>query len=318
MPLRLDRFPISRHVHVLADFAELLCNANADGLVSGRDFEDRLRPVNAIGADPAAGEAGESGEANRNDRRRVITTDVIRVLESREQSMGTSYPFSVVSDTLRARRRLNSSAKLYLYLLFAASGPCFSLSVQRRLNAGFESIAAHAVEAYLGPQWTFRRFGTSDRSPQFRGGLYRRLEQLAEEIREKLIANPTDYAGIAGGDDGIDFVAWIPFPDGLPSQLIVLGQATCLAGWPDKQAEVSVDRIRPRFHFLASHIPILCIPYMARTSSNTWARETDIHQAVLFDRKRILDSIGERAARLVPLGTQAYQDAVNWREPAVG
>jgi hypothetical protein len=155
----------------------------------------------------------------------------------------------------------------------------------------FEELAKHALGAYIGSRLDHRlRFGVAgghrgDELPDL-------LPEAVEKLRQLFHEPPGEVPRGAQGDFKADAVAWKPFGDELPGQLVIIGQATISEGdWKkDEPSKKWTDRQPPEerlINFVARPLTAVIFP---ETLSLTpiEALEGLKFSSVPFDRLRLL------------------------------
>jgi len=317
----IEGFPPSGDSHHWADYAELLCLVNIDGTLSEADLISRWQKRKGMGGEPIAEDDDEALEPPaRSDRISALAADVYRQLEYRAGLFGPAYPFRVREMEYMDRvDDISSLQKIYLFLLLASSLRCLDRRGRTAVTVSFERLCQCAIAAWLPSRARVRLFGTGGKGEagEYEGTLYQRLVKLAGDLSEELIAKESDFRAGDYGDGGIDIAAWVPFMDWLPSQLILLAQATCENDWTHKQHEAGQAKISSRFRFVAPHTTALCIPYCFRSPSGEWFKQNDIHQTVLLDRFRILSLMPDAELPLSLLPAAELDSALEYREAPV-
>ena len=239
-----------------------------------------------------------------------ITTDkiddVILEIEQRCLACGGGYPFILRREgtVLECAAPADCvQGATYRYLLL-----CTRLRMDRnRIQAGLdgtsllERLSAHVLVNYLGPSHCESLvFGTSA------GGSFAdRVEELCSALGEGGGFRP--LAGVpppVSGDAKLDVVAWIPFRDRQPSQLVVFGQCKTGTNWRDDVGELQPDSFVKKW----LRMPLLVDPVRAflvaeAQDRGRWNVVADT--GVFFDRCRIVDL----CTRMPP---DLAQDVGNW------
>ena len=171
-------------------------------------------------------------------------------LQRREDLLGGRYPLTVCGE-VAALRADGASLDVYRFLVLLRARHLYPRALgDDGLESGllFEKLVTHALGSYVGSRPEHRvRFGNAG---GFRGGglpgsLPRAVAELAKRMHEV-------SAGITSPEEGdyrADSVAWRPFSDGRPGQLVVIGQATISEGdwWNKQPADRWLDRRLIRF-----------------------------------------------------------------------
>ena len=90
----------------------------------------------------------------------------------------------------------------------------------------------------------FGKHGLNDSGPYSSGTLWKKLNRMALDIREKVVCKKNDFKPSNTGDAGLDLVAWLPLE--FDSEMrrgffVMFGQCACTRDWVKKQFETSYD-----------------------------------------------------------------------------
>ena len=284
----------------LADYMEL--RSWITGAMSSRDMVSFLGQV----------DDNQNNEGIRDDEN--ATTDkideVMQAIEQRHLACGGGYPF-----TLKHQGTVIECAApadcvqgaTYRYLLL-----CTRLRMDRnRIQAGLdgtsllERLSAHVLVNYLGSSHCESLvFGTSA------GGSFSdRVDELCSALGEGGGLMP--LAGVpppASGDAKLDVVAWIPFCDRQPGQLVIFGQCKTGTNWRDTVGELQPDSFVKKW----LREPLLVDPIRAFLIAEAQDRgrwDVVADTGVFFDRCRFVDL----CTRMPP---DLAQDVGNWTSGA--
>lgn len=266
--------------HELADFIELLCWEK--GFASKREIVAYLGRIddndNNIGCD------------DDDDRNSDLLDEVMNEIERRASGCGGGYPFRLDPEGTVLRNNADNNdhkSSLYRYLLLSTR-----LNMKdNRVHAGIdganllEEIAAHALKNYIGG--TRARalvFGTS-----MSGRFKDKVDALCRELREGTGFRSLDDACVQANDDKLDAVAWVPFSDSLPGQLIVFGQCKTGTNWNELVAQLQPDTFIKKWMMgpiLINPVRAFCISEAANRSR--W-KGTCAATGILLDRCRLVD-----------------------------
>ena len=155
----------------------------------------------------------------------------------------------------------------------------------------FEELVKHALGAYAGsgPQHQVR-FGVAGGS---RGdGLPQPLPEAVQELSRRMFEKPGQVFDSQRGDFKADAVAWQPFGDDLPGQLVLIGQATITEGdWKrDEPANRWTDKQPPNTRlilFLARPITAVAFPETLSLTPTDMLDGLNF-SSIPFDRLRLL------------------------------
>lgn len=290
----LDGVPEKADQFLWADFAELRAMVHPDKAFSRGDLSaianrgrDTGRPTEGESVD-----SPESREPPRFDWERKWQ-DLILYVETRRGRLGDAYPFAVSDDrdTLELANSGSWLHRTYLTLLLAGSLRHVVRSRHHELTRAFEETC-FAVFRKLMPEGSEVRAtwaGGGAEAP-YQGTLFQKMQQIAADLRCTANFDQDDFKANDTGDGGIDLLAWHPMSDTAPGMPIALAQCGCSReDWKFKQLEAS-----PAKHF--THLPVLhpwstfyFMPLDLRKPHGGWAYASDIGQAIIVDRGRMLN-----------------------------
>jgi hypothetical protein len=210
------------HVHELADFVELV--SWDQGSASKREIVAYLGQVDD--------NANNIGCEDDDDKNSDLLDEVMNEIERRESACGSGYPFHLELKGTVLRHDMGNNDQrsiLYRYLLLSTR-----LNMKdKRIHAGIdgasllEEVAAHALKNYLGGARARNMvFGTATA-----GNFESKILAFCRELREGAGFRSLDGDRVQAQDDKLDVVAWLPFSDLLPGQLIVFGQCKTGSTW---------------------------------------------------------------------------------------
>lgn len=267
-------------VHELADFAELQCWIN--GSTSRREIIADLGRVddndNNIGCD------------DDDDENSDFLDEVMLEIERRESACGSGYPFKLdLEGTVLRFDKDNRGHRsiVYRYLLLSTRLNMKDDRVQSGVDGSLllEEISAQVLKNYLGTTRA-RSFilGTSST-----GKFPDKVTALCRELREGTEFRKLDDAAVNANDDKLDAVAWVPFSDLLPGQLIVFGQCKTGSTWGGLLTQLQPETFIKRWMrdpILVTPIRAFCISEAANRSR--WSG-TCLAAGMLLDRCRLVD-----------------------------
>jgi hypothetical protein len=279
---KLPALPSARAgLHELADFAELLAWANNS--VSSREIVAFL------------GRGSESepnvGCEDSDDDNAAFLDEVMNEIERRQVACRVGYPYTL--DTQGNVLHYQPSedghqAILYGYLLLSTR---LNMTTSRT-HAGIdgtlllEEVSAVALRNYLGSgRAKSFVFGTAAGSANFSG----KVNDMCRAIGEGGIFRALDTGAVQANDDKLDVVAWTPFADKSPSQIIIFGQCKTGTAWADRLCQLQPDAFIKKWidrHFVFNPLRAFCISEaIDRPKWGGYAAEGGL----LFDRCRIVD-----------------------------
>lgn len=296
-----------------ADYVELLCLADPDGILTPSDVIDTVRPnsedieeTNAI-SDSLHNVDGTELAADADDEWEARIRAWFEHLAYRANAFGDAYPFEFepvtddgVGPTLSRRYSndddvYNVEVQLYLALLFAANLR-YCIAEKSGLTRGFERLCYWLLKEHLGSGAEVHLFGTgppgnAPAQARYTGTTYDRLKKLGEDLRAKLLADPADWPATSGGDAGIDLVAWYPFDDGQPTMFMLFAQCAATEEWDTKQFSSHAAKWIPHFRFFAPPSNVVFVPLCFRRTDGQFHTMIDIGQSVFVDRLRVIRTL---------------------------
>ena len=269
--------------HELADYVEIV--AWRDGSMS------KVALIRFLGRreDP-----DYSNGVPEEDEVDTVVEDAFAEIERRREVCAGGFPFVLDGNGVIVQREghvgggENARHAIYRYLLLATR---LDMKNDRR-HGGYdgakllEELAAEAARIYLGSRSESMVFGAAASAG---GGFHDRVNKLCKRMGEGDGFADHDDTAPRQQDGKLDIVAWTPFSDRLPGQLIMFGQCKTGTHYKDQLAQLQPDafcrkwlRTQPavmptRAFFLAEALP-----------RSRW-RDSAVDAGVLFDRCRIVD-----------------------------
>lgn len=185
-------------------------------------------------------------------------------LTERAAWLGDSYPMEIDAETVQLSEDPPGS-DVYRFLMLLRARQLYPDAIEDDANVSgrlFESLVKHALGAYANTVDRVR-FGVAG---GYRGsGLPDPLPDAVEALRRMMHEEPGSVPSGAEGDYKADAIAWKPFGDRRPGQLVVIGQATISEGdWTrEKVARRWTDRQPPDsrlINFLARPVTVVAFP----------------------------------------------------------
>ena len=280
---KLPKLPSPRAaMNELADFAEIA--AWDCGKVSEREIIAYL------------GRADDN-ETNTgvNDDEEVATNFlplVMNEVERRGISCRNGYPFSLSLEgtVLRydAKSENSVASSVYRYLLLSTRLNMLKSKVHAGLDGTLllEYLAAHVLKNYLGARGKSFVFGSAES-----GSFKDKIDRLCNLLQEGVGFRSLDgNAKVNAVDDKLDAVAWAPFSDGTPGQLILVGQCKTGTNWTGLENQLQPDQFAKKWfkrpYFLVTPMRALCL---SEEINPTERQKVQIAAGILFDRCRLVD-----------------------------
>lgn len=278
-------------VHELADFAEWL--AWKQGSASTREILAAIGRLDDndhnIGCDDNADELADELD------------EVMNEIERRKIACNGAYPFTLkFAGTVleNCPPAGDPRVAVYYYLLLATRMNMKNNRTHDGIDGTFlmEELGEHVLGNYLGGRQeteygrpNFHRakslvFGTGKH-----GRFSDKITELCSALNEGGAFRTLDMAYVDEQDDKLDVVAWVPFSDQRPSQLILFGQCKTGTSWDTLKTQLQPDAFIQRWMrdpFMVNPIRVFLVS--EATDRSQWHGDC-LYAGLLFDRCRIID-----------------------------
>lgn len=272
----LENPPSSGDVFLWADYVELLAITHPDKCYSKGDFSSLARRLKI---------------SERNIKYEEQWRDIINFCIFRANSFGDFYPFEVSADKDTLSFIFNKSPEHHAYvgLLIASS--------LRLVDKGRQEIGNQFEEASLQVFMALQPVGSEVRATwasggatvAYKGTLFEKMKQIASDIRCSANFKQEDYHDRDRGDGGLDLIAWHPMEDARDAIPISFAQCGCSkSDWTFKQLEAHPAKHRMRLPVMHPWSTYYFMPLDLRKADGDFAKKSDIGEAVIVDRLRIL------------------------------
>ncbi|MDH3890576.1 MAG: hypothetical protein OEV49_05795 [candidate division Zixibacteria bacterium] len=267
--------------HELADYAELLC------WIRGSTSESE------IVADLGRLDDNETNDGchDDEDKHAEMLDEVMNEIEHRETACGSGYPFTLDSTGTVLKCDCpdpeNAQSIVYMYLLLSTRLKMKDNRIHASIDGTYllETLSAQVLKTYLGQSKARSLvFGTSSQST-FRN----KVDNLCQELREGSgFRNPHNTLTYTK-DGKLDAVAWVPFADGLPGQLIVFAQCKTGTSWRDSTTQLQPgDFVRLWIEGNVFVTPLKAFCVSEAVDRAKW-EEYNTLAGVLLDRCRLVE-----------------------------
>lgn len=283
MTFKLPELPSLRaEMHELADFAEIL--AWKQNSISEREIIAFLGRVDE--------NAHNEGVNDDEEDATNLLPQVMIEIQRREAACKGGYPFSLTREGTVLRynesdENLTASIS-YRYLLLSTRLNMMASKVHAGLDGTLllEFLAAHVLRCYLGQRSKSFVFGSAEA-----GSFANKVVDLCHQLNEGSGFEPLDNkASVNAVDDKLDAVAWIPFNDETPGQLIIFGQCKTGTNWKNLETQLQPTVFAKRWlksrAFLVDPIRAFCI---AEAIDRSRWNHVSAAAGIVFDRCRIVD-----------------------------
>jgi len=256
----------------MADWLEMRALLAADRNASRSDLRRALVQTGVL---------GDTSDASSELDDEVLAADAFAELRDRAASCGTGYPFSVDNGLIQAPDDFSPYWAYTFCLLLSLRGA--NRGEPGKKPAGmFEEVAEAAASSYV--RGRSLKFGFPRRvlPTSFKEA----LDLVCAELREGQGARGRPSSRNAK-DARLDIVAWRPFPDGRPAQLILFGQCAAGANWQSKLTELQPRTFIDLYWKEAPAVdPVRAFFTPFRLKDHNWF-ETAKSAGIVFDRCRI-------------------------------
>jgi hypothetical protein len=275
--------PSSVDTNTLADWAEASCLFGTRASVSEYEVEDAL---------------DNSGVPDPD----VAVSNIWQEIDLRYYTADAAYPLRSLSGRIQRTQEWNQNPGYAFQLLLACQSHYRVARTPRtywRTTAKlFEQVSTLALYQYLGGKAI--NSGVPREAP-VPAGFGDCLAYLCQNLREtrsttKLYTSKTK-------DDGVDVVAWRPFGDGRPGQVIILVQCAAGADWRSKTREISIALWREHIDWVTDPLKAFAFPF-ACTDEVLWRRLSKETEGLLLDRLRIAAMFAAAGASFSMIQTQ--------------
>ena len=238
----------------LADWLELAAVLDADGNASRQELATELRLNGTIEAHGVLDVTShfedtdvdqeqiadiEEEVDHHGDLAESIADGAFLELERRSKYAAEGYPFWIEDSSIELKTDVDLALSSYVFLLLLSwCGPKHELALNHYPERAFEDLCARAIASYLGGSASARsyKFGWPRSGPH--RSFPEALTNIITELREGGEAKQRTETR-KPKDDQLDIVAWIPFDDKLPGQLIAFGQCAAGSNWESKLSELN-------------------------------------------------------------------------------
>lgn len=288
MTIQLDSHPKTKELHLWADYAELLCLFNEDGILSKADFEDGIGDGTDLGETEYIEDDSDLSVPEYNDVFSQRTDDIFLHLAYRQEVFEDFYPFYLDDyQQICLKDPLSKPTCFYVFLLLASNlGKLPEKAIMHEITNSFEFICAEALRRMLPTGAEVHIFGPRHVS-RYSGNVWTKINSLAADLSENLNVPESDFSKHSTGDEGLDIVAWMPTGDNNAGKLLLFAQCACTPEWKSKQHSSSATRWRQIMSLKSPPTNFSFIPFQFRHADGTWYVNKDI-EAILVDRQRLV------------------------------
>lgn len=273
----LDTPPSGGDTFIWTDYIELRVITSSDQCFSRGDLASVER---------------RSRDAGRGFVSETRWREVIDFAGVRAHEFGESYPFVVSEDgdTLSLEFNNEQAKRTYLGLLIAACMRNILNTRRAEVARAFEETCFQVFSKLMPSGSEIRAtWANGGAEAPYKGVLYKKMQHVAADLRCTPNFEAQDFKSNDSGDGGIDLIAWYGMEDDREGMPIAFAQCGCSReDWRFKQCEAS-----PNKHY--RHLPVMhpwstyyFLPLDLRNEEGDWAYKSDIGQAIIVDRLRLL------------------------------
>jgi len=250
----------------MADWAELSC------IFSNKDSLSKAELLRAL------------EDAQVKDAEAVLASIWLET-ERRSRLLPSKYPFDTEKSRLTIRNRSEVPLEYLFPLLLSRHHWYKSTKIKKadwnRVSKLFEEYSTLAIRNYFqGKALTIGWPRNADLPQNFRQS----INLVCESIKEN--QGTCSLMSRRPKDEGVDIIAWIPFPDNRPSKAIMLVQCAAGQDYEEKASEPHIATWNSFIDWRVRPIPALTFPFIC-TDELKWARLSSINESILFDRLRL-------------------------------
>lgn len=268
-------------MHELADFAEIV--AWECGKVSEREIVAYLGRI---------GDNEENEGVNDTEEKTTnLLPEVMNEIERRVVACRGGYPFELALEgtVLKYDKQSEDTieSQVYRYLLLSTRLNMSESRCHAKLDGTLllEHLAAHVLQNYLGGRAKSLVFGTAES-----GNFENKVDHLCKSLNEGVgFRNLDGTSTTTAVDDKLDTVAWTPFTDATPGQLIVVGQCKTGTNWTNQETQLQPEAFAKKWFkepFIVTPIRAFCL---SEAIDRTKWKSIQVSAGILFDRCRLVD-----------------------------
>ena len=269
--------PSSSDIFLWTDYIELLAITHPDRCYSKGDLSGLARRI----------KSSTKRVINYEERWR----DIINFAGTRHEAFAEFYPFNISADqdTVSFDFKKSPEHQSYVGLLIASS--------LRRVAVGMSDITLQFEEASLEVFKSLQPIGAevhatwagAGADAKYQGNLYKKMQAIAADLRCKQNFEVADFNERDTGDGGIDLIAWHPMEDIREGMPISFAQCGCSkSDWTFKHVEAHPIKHRRQLPVMHPWAAYYFMPLDLRRSDGDFAKKSDIGEAIIVDRLRIL------------------------------
>ena len=305
-----EKYP-AHLVHLYSDYIELIA------LFSNQDFVTQDEVIGRFIESGFLKKSEEdSNRAQSNDDNEAFVKMLFSEVEGRTVLFSDSYPFNFSARRgLSLKDELSDIQKLYIFLLLSSSLNIFN-QFKEELATEFETVCYNVLVNYLPSNTTIKQFGENS---EYSGSIIDKINSLANDINIEVDSEFLSKISPKGNKErGLDLIGWIPFRDGIPNLITILGQCTCQKDWRKKIGESRRYNRYLRF-YLQMPLHAMFIPYSLTdyNAGDFYMSDEFGENTLVFERNRILSCSGDAQYVNDLRSIQLVEGCLNFEEDIV-
>ncbi|WP_064020140.1 hypothetical protein [Methylomonas sp. DH-1] len=237
--------------------------------------------------------------------------DIINFSGNRKKEFEHFYPFNISADLDTIEFDYAGSPAHIAYVGFLIASCMRNITNTRKSEVAriFEETCFEIFSSLMPSGSEVRAtWANAGKAAVYTGTLYEKMKALAKDLRCVPTFEERDFNRRDTGDGGIDLIAWHPMADDRQGMPIAFAQCGCSKDdWEFKHLEASPAKHRRHFPVMHLWATYYFLPLDLRFSDGDWAYKSDIGDAIIVDRLRLL-RISEQNNLLQKLSDMPYVD----------
>ena len=281
-----EKYP-THLIHLYVDYIELIALFSNQEQITVDEVLNRFFDSGLIKKSEQ-----DENRAQSNDENEAFIKSLFTEIDSRKALFIDAYPFDYSYKLgLNLKDDLTDKQKLYVFLLISSSLNIFT-PFKEVLTSEFETVCYNALANYMPSNTIIKQFGENS---EYKGNIIDKINSLAKDIQIETDTTFLSKISPRGNKErGLDIIGWLPFKDGIPNLLTILGQCTCQKDWQKKVGESRRYNRYLRF-YLQLPLHAMFIPYSLTDyqSGDFYQSDEFGENTIVFERNRILSLAGE-------------------------
>lgn len=257
--------------HDLVDWAETSC------LFGNRETISRAEILHTL------------EDARVKDPENTVS-DIWHEVNLRHRLADTAHPVRVLTERLERTMDWNDAVVYTFQLLVSSHSFYRATKIDKpswnKVAKLFERLSTLALGRYLNAKSL--NVG-SPRGLDAPRGFKQCLDFICTELGER--RGDVKSYNLPTMDEKVDVVAWRPFPDGRPGQVIIFAQCAAGKHWKSKAGEISLTLWRDYINWLTSPLIAFTFPFVC-LDDEVWRHLSKQNNGFLLDRLRIASMFG--------------------------